>query len=234
MKNFTLRPAKERGRGGAYWLDSAFSFSFGDYHDPQHMGFHDLRVINEDYVAPNSGFPMHPHRDMEIITYVMEGALAHKDSMGNSATIRPGEIQRMSAGSGITHSEFNASETEQVHLLQMWILPDKRGGAPSYAQQAFDATAVTGQFGLIASREGRDGSISMQQDADLWLAKLAKGQSATFTSRDGRGVYAQMARGTATLDNKPFNAGDGAHWEDSGKVTFTAQEDSEILLYDLN
>lgn len=234
MKNFTIRPSNERGRGGAYWLDSSFSFSFGDYHDPKHMGFHDLRVINEDYVAPKGGFPMHPHRDMEIITYVMEGALAHKDSIGNSATIRPGEIQRMSAGSGITHSEFNASETEQVHLLQMWIMPNKRGGAPSYAQQTINTESVTGQFGLIASNTGRDGSISMQQDADLWVAKLAKGQSAEFTLLDGRGAYVQIARGKAKLDDHELAAGDGAHWEDAGKVLFTAEEDSEILLYDLN
>lgn len=234
MKNFTLRPANERGRGGADWLKSYFSFSFADYHDPKHMGFHDLRVINEDYVAPGGGFPMHPHRDMEIITYVMEGALAHKDSIGNSAIIRPGEIQRMSAGTGITHSEFNASGTEQVHLLQMWVLTAKPHSAPSYAQQKIDPASVAGKFGLIASETGRDGSISLQQDADLYLAKLTKGQSATFTSRDGRGTYVHVARGKATLDDKSLSAGDAAHWEDGGRAQFTAEEDSEILLYDLN
>ncbi len=234
MTAFTLRPANERGRGGAYWLDSHFSFSFGDYHDPEHMGYRDLRVINEDYVAPSGGFPPHPHRDMEIITYVMEGALAHKDSLGTGATIRPGEIQRMSAGTGITHSEFNASDKEQVHLLQIWIMPAQRGGVPSYAQQKINAAAVTGKFGLIASQTGREGSITMQQDADLWLAKLAKGQSAEFTLREGRGAYAQMAKGSATLDGQPLAAGDGVNWDGSGKVRFTAVEDSEILLFDLN
>lgn len=234
MKNFTLRPSHARGQGGADWLESRFSFSFADYYDPNHMGFHDLRVINEDYVAPKSGFPMHPHRDMEIITYVLEGALAHKDSIGNSAIIRPGEIQRMSAGTGIVHSEFNASDNERVHLLQMWVLPNQRGGAPSYAQQKINLESVTGKFGLIASNTGRDGSISLQQDVDLYVAKLAKGQSASFTLRDGRGAYMQMARGKADVAGHVLSSGDGAHWEDSGNITFSAQEDCEILLYDLN
>ena len=199
MTNLTLRPSSERGVGGSDWLDSRFSFSFADYHDAAHMGFRDLRVINEDYVAPGGGFPAHPHRDMEIITYVMEGALAHKDSTGTAAVIRPGEIQRMSAGSGILHSEFNASQTEKVHLLQIWILPEKKGGAPSYAQQEIHQKAVTGKFGLIASRNGRDSSITMQQDADLWLAKLKKGDKAEFALRAGRGAWAQIARGAVTL-----------------------------------
>ncbi|MGE3624188.1 MAG: pirin family protein [Bdellovibrionales bacterium] len=234
MQNFILRPSDERGTGGADWLDSKFSFSFADYHDPDHMGFHDLRVINEDVIAPGGGFPMHGHRDMEIITYVMKGALAHKDSLGTGATIRPGEIQRMSAGSGIRHSEFNASDTEPVHLLQIWIMPEKRGGPPSYAQQKIDAAAVTGQFGLIASRDGRDGSISLQQDADLWLAKLAKGQNAAFTLRPGRGAWLQVARGTVAVDGQPLSAGDGAHWDDAGTVKVEAGDDSEVLIFDLN
>jgi redox-sensitive bicupin YhaK (pirin superfamily) len=234
MTNLTLRPSNQRGRGGADWLDSRFSFSFADYHDPAHMGFHDLRVINEDIVAPGGGFPMHGHRDMEIITYVMEGALAHKDSIGNGAIIKPGEIQRMSAGSGIMHSEFNASDKDPVHLLQIWIMPDRRGGAPSYAQQPFDAKAVTGKFGLLASNDGREGSISMQQDADLWLGRFAKGQSAEFALRKGRGGWAQITRGNVTVNGQSLGAGDGINWEDDGKLAFNATNDSEILLFDLN
>jgi len=210
MTNLKLRPSNERGRGGADWLDSHFSFSFADYYDPAHMGFRSLRVINEDHVAPEGGFPTHPHRDMEIITYVMEGELAHKDSLGNGASIRPGEIQRMSAGTGIQHSEFNPSNATPVHLLQIWITPSHRGGAPSYAQQQIDQKAVTGKFGLIASNDGRDGSISMQQDADLWLAKLAKGQTVEFTLRPKRGAWVQIARGAVTVDAMSLQAGDGA------------------------
>jgi redox-sensitive bicupin YhaK (pirin superfamily) len=233
MTNLTLRPSNERGRGDADWLDSRFSFSFGDYHDAAHMGFHDLRVINEDRVAPKGGFPMHPHRDMEIITYVMEGALEHKDSLGTSSVIRPGEIQRMSAGTGIIHSEFNPSSVEPVHLLQIWIMPEKRGGPPSYGQQKIDVQAVTGKFGLIASRDGRDGSISMQQDTDLWLAELAKGQVAEFILRKRRGAWMQIARGAVALDGTVMQAGDGAHWQDPGAVRLTARDDSEVLLFDL-
>jgi len=234
MPNLILRPSSERGKGGADWLDSRFSFSFADYYDPAHMGFRDLRVINEDHIAPGGGFPPHPHSNMEIITYVMEGSLAHKDSTGTSATISPGEIQRMSAGSGIRHSEFNASHADGVHLLQIWILPDREGGKPSYEQKFIDQDAVKGKFGLIAARDGRNGAISVQQDVDLWLAKLKKGESAEFTLRAGRGAWAQIARGAVTLDQTPLVAGDAAHWEDSGKTRFTATQDSEILLFDLN
>jgi redox-sensitive bicupin YhaK (pirin superfamily) len=233
MTQFTLRPSNERGRGGADWLDSRFSFSFADYHDPRNMGFRDLRVINEDRVAPGGGFPTHPHRDMEIITYVMEGALAHKDSTGTAAVIRPGEIQRMSAGSGIRHSEFNASDKDGVHLLQIWIFPERNGGAPSYAQQKIDTDSVTNKFGLIASRDGREHSISLQQDVDLRLARLTKGESAEFALRPGRGAWAQIARGEVTLNGQKLSAGDGVSWEDAGAVKFTAAQDSEVLLFDL-
>ena len=233
MTNLTLRPSDERGIGRADWLDSRFSFSFADYHDPAHMGFRSLRVINEDRVAPEGGFPTHPHRDMEIITYVMDGALAHKDSLGNGAAIRPGEIQRMSAGTGILHSEFNPSKTDPVHLLQIWIMPKARGGAPSYAQQTIDSASVTGKFGLIASGNGRDGSVGIQQDADLWLAKLKKGESAEFKLRKGRGAWAQIARGDVAFEDVQLAAGDGASWQDPGSVTLTARADSEVLLFDL-
>ena len=233
MTKLTLRRSNERGKGGADWLKSNFSFSFADYHDDAHMGFRDLRVINEDYIAGGGGFPMHPHRDMEIITYVMEGNLAHKDSLGTSAVIKPGEIQRMSAGSGIVHSEFNASKDDRIHLLQIWILPSKKGGPPSYAQQTIDPTSVSGKFGLIASEDGREQSISLQQDVSLWLAKLKKGDSTEFNLKEHRGAWVQIARGSVTLDQQKLNAGDAANWEESGKIRFDALEDSEILLFDL-
>jgi redox-sensitive bicupin YhaK (pirin superfamily) len=233
MKTFTLRPSLERGHSQFDWLDSRFSFSFADYHDPAHMGFRSLRVINEDHIAPGGGFPAHPHRDMEIITYVLEGELAHTDSLGNGATIKPGEIQRMTAGRGITHSEFNASKTKGVHLLQIWLMPKARGTDASYAQQPIHLSAVTDQFGLLASPDGRDGSVTIGQDANLWLAKLGKGKTAEFDLKDGRGAWAQIARGRVALEDTDMNAGDGANWDDSGKVHFTAKEDSEILLFDL-
>ncbi len=234
MSHITLRPSSERGHSRLDWLDSRFSFSFADYHDPAHMGFRDLRVINEDVIAPGGGFPTHPHRDMEIITYVMDGALQHRDSLGTGAVIRSGEIQRMSAGTGILHSEFNASNSDPVHLLQIWILPAVRASQPSYAQQAYDPKTVTGKFGLIASQNGRDGSISLQQDVDLWLTKLKTGETASFDLRAGRGAWAQMARGAAQFGTTRLNTGDGAKWETASALQITALEDSEILLFDLN
>src|SRR5580704_4799393 len=168
MTNLTLRPSSERGVGGADWLDSRFSFSFADYHDPEHMGFRDLRVINEDYVAPASGFPTHPHRDMEIITYVLEGKLEHKDSLGTGSVILPGDGQRMTAGSGIRHSEFNPSQTDAVHLLQIWIQPEKAALPPSYEQKSFPEAEKRGKLRLIASREAADGSVKINQDAKLY------------------------------------------------------------------
>ena len=234
MTNFTLRPSSSRGIGqGADWLDSRFSFSFADYHDPAHMGFRSLRVINEDRIAPSGGFPMHPHRDMEIVTYVMAGALAHKDSMGNGEQLGPNEIQYMSAGTGVVHSEFNPSPTASTHLLQIWLLPAQRGIRPDYAQRPIELPKVTGKFGLLLSGDGRDGSIRVQQDADLWLAKLAQGETARFDLRTGRGAWAQMAQGAARFDTMPLSQGDGASWTDAGTVTITATADSDILLFDL-
>jgi quercetin 2,3-dioxygenase len=233
MSFLTIRPSHERGQGQANWLKSQFSFSFADYHDPLHMGFRSLRVINEDHITPSSGFPMHPHQDMEIITYVLSGALAHKDSLGSSAIIRPGEIQRMSAGTGIVHSEFNASDREPVHLLQIWIIPSSRGGTPSYAQQLIDTTSTTGRFGLIASTNGRDNTISVKQDVDIWLAKLAKGEKAKFNLGVNRGAWAQIARGKLTIDTSSVSAGDGVHWNHTEPTCFAALEDSEVLLFDL-
>jgi redox-sensitive bicupin YhaK (pirin superfamily) len=233
MTKLALRPADERGHSQMGWLDSRFSFSFADYYDPAHMGFRSLRVINDDRIAAGGGFPMHPHRDMEIITYVMEGAVAHKDSLGNGSMIVPGEIQRMSAGTGITHSEFNPSATEALHLLQIWIMPAARGGAPSYAQKKIDAGAVSGRFGLIASPHEREGAVTIGQDANLWLARLAKGQSAEFDLPPSRGAWAHIARGAVSLDGHDLKEGDGASWEDPNRVRFTASEDSEVLLFDL-
>lgn len=232
MANLSLRPAQERGHGQMDWLDSRFSFSFADYHDPAHMGFRSLRVINDDRIAAGGGFPMHPHRDMEIVTYVIEGALAHKDSLGTGSTIVPGEIQRMSAGSGIVHSEHNAGDGP-LRLLQIWIVPEVAGGAPSYAQKPILAEAVTGHFGVIASKDGCDGSVTIKQDATIWLAKLAKGQTAEFDLKPGRGAWAQMVRGTVALDGRTLTEGDGASWSDSGRVRFEAGTDSEILVFDL-
>src|SRR4051812_46675599 len=172
----TIRPAAQRGHTDFGWLDSWHTFSFGDYMDYDHMGFHSLRVINDDKVAPGGGFPTHPHRDMEIITWVLDGALEHKDSIGTGSVIRPGELQRMTAGTGIQHSEFNASKADPVHLLQIWIYPEKRGLAPSYAQKSFPAAERKGQLKLVASHDGRDGSVSFHQDASLYAAALAPGQ----------------------------------------------------------
>jgi redox-sensitive bicupin YhaK (pirin superfamily) len=232
MIKFALRPGSERGRSRMDWLDSRFSFSFADYHDPAHMGFRSLRVINDDRIAVGGGFPMHPHRDMEIITYVIEGKLAHRDSLGTGSVIVPGEIQRMSAGSGIVHSEFNAGDAP-LHLLQIWIVPSVRGAAPSYAQKTIDAASVAGTFGLIASPTGGDAAVDIKQDANLWLAKLPAGQGADFGLRPDRGAWAHVVRGDVTLDGQKLSGGDAASWVEPGAARFEAAVDSEILLFDL-
>jgi len=232
MTKLTLRPSDERGHSQMGWLDSRFSFSFADYHDPAHMGFRALRVINDDHIAEGGGFSMHPHRDMEIVTYVIEGSLAHKDSLGTGSVIVPGEIQRMSAGTGIRHSEFNAGD-KPLHLLQIWIIPKEPGGAPSYAQKTIDQASVTGRFGVIASPEGGNGAVDLKQDTVIWLAKLAKGQVADFDLKPSRGAWAQVVRGAVTLGGQRLSAGDGANWTDAGLARFEANDDSEILLFDL-
>jgi redox-sensitive bicupin YhaK (pirin superfamily) len=214
------------------WLDSRFSFSFANYHDPKHMGFLDLRVINDDHVAVGGGFPMHPHRDMEIITYVIDGKLAHKDSIGTGSTIVPGEIQRMSAGSGIVHSEYNAGDTP-LHLLQIWVMPSVGGGAPSYAQKTIDQASVTGQFGLIASPEGGSGLVTIKQDANMWLAKLSKGQTTDFSLKPSRGAWAHVVHGDVTIDGQKLTTGDAANWIEPGVTQFAANDDSEVLLFDM-
>ncbi|MFN3744067.1 MAG: pirin family protein [Hyphomicrobiaceae bacterium] len=228
-----LRKSETRGRANFGWLDSRHSFSFGHYHDPAHMGFGPLRVINEDRVAPGGGFPTHPHSNMEIISYVLEGALEHKDSLGTGSIIRPGDVQRMSAGSGIRHSEFNASRTEPVHFLQIWIIPEREGLAPSYEQKSFGIEEKRGRLRLIGSRDGRDGSVTIHQDADLYATVLKAGEAVAHTIADGRGAWVQMARGAATLNGTPLNAGDGAALRDSGTLELEGIDDAEILLFDL-
>jgi quercetin 2,3-dioxygenase len=226
-----LRPSAERGAANYDWLDTKHTFSFSSYHDPKHMGFADLRVINEDIVAPDTGFPTHPHRDMEIITYVLEGELAHKDSLGNGSSILPGDVQRMSAGTGIQHSEFNPSPDKPVHLLQIWILPEKKGIAPSYAQENFSAKRKPGQLTLLVSNDGRDGSLTMNQQAELSVLDLNAGQSFKYTADKGRVYWAQMAKGEAALGGQTLKQGDGVAITDEMALEFTAQKNAEILLF---
>lgn len=228
-----VRKATERGTSRTDWLDSRHSFSFADYHDPEQMGFRALRVINEDRIAPGAGFPSHPHRDMEIITYVLEGAVEHRDSLGNGSVIRPGEIQRMSAGTGIVHSEFNSSRTEPLHLLQIWLLPGKRDIAPGYEQRPFDRRSASGRFALLAGPEGGSQAVTIHQDATLSVAILQAGESAVHELPPGRHAWLQIARGTVTLDGERLSAGDGAAIDEPGALTITASEPAEVLLFDL-
>ena len=231
----TLRLGAERGHANHGWLDTYHSFSFDTYHDPKHMGFRSLRVINEDFVDGGKGFPTHAHRDMEIVTYVLEGALQHKDSMGSGGVIRPGEVQRMSAGSGVTHSEYNASPTERVHLLQIWILPEARGLEPSYEQKQFAAEGRRGKLQLLASREAREGSVRIHQDAALYTAALAPKDAVRHKLGKGRHAWLQVARGAVTLNGTALKAGDGAAVSDEAQVEIagSGKGDSEILLFDL-
>jgi quercetin 2,3-dioxygenase len=229
----TLRKSDARGRANFGWLDSRHSFSFGHYHDPDHMGFGPLRVINEDRVAPGGGFPTHPHSDMEIISYVLEGALEHKDSLGTGSVIRPGDIQRMSAGTGIRHSEFNASDKEPVHFLQIWIIPEREGITPSYQQKSFDAAARRGQLRLIASGGGRDGSITIHQDADLYSALLETGEGVSHKLATSRGAWIQLAHGAIAVNGQQLLAGDGLAVKDAGDLRIEAQSNAEVLLLDV-
>jgi redox-sensitive bicupin YhaK (pirin superfamily) len=229
----TVRPSSKRGSSKFDWLDSRHTFSFGDYYDPQHMGFSDLRVINEDRVAPGAGFPTHSHRDMEIITYVLEGALAHKDSTGASSVIRVADVQRMSAGTGISHSEYNASPTEAVHFLQIWIIPNDAGLKPGYEQRSFDLEKKSGSWVLVAARDARDGALKIHQDAELSLAVLPKGEKLNYSLRAGRQAWVQVGRGKVTLNGSLLDAGDGAAISREEVVGLTADDQSEILLFDL-
>jgi len=229
----TIRPANERGHAEHGWLDSHHTFSFADYHDPAHMGFRSLRVINEDRVAPAQGFGTHPHRDMEIISYVLEGALEHKDSMGTGSVIKPGDVQRMSAGTGVRHSEKNASPDEGVHFLQIWIMPAKQGIEPSYEQKAFSAEEKRGRLRLVASPDGRDGSISVHSDVMLYAGLFDGGESAELTLRGGRHAWIHVARGKVRVNGRELSAGDGASLSDEKSVKVDGVDGGEVLVFDL-
>ncbi|HZQ68056.1 MAG TPA: pirin family protein [Terriglobales bacterium] len=229
----TIRPSNERGGGDYGWLNTRHSFSFDQYYDPKHMGFRSLRVINEDVVAPGMGFPTHPHRDMEIITYVLQGALEHKDSLGTGSVIRPGDGQRMSAGRGIRHSEANPSKTDPVHLLQIWIMPSRTGIEPSYEQKNFPEAEKRGKLRVIASPDGRDGSVTINQDASLFVTLLSPGQEVTHELKAGRYAWLQVAKGSVELNGKTLKQGDGAGVESELKLTIKSIEEAEVLLFDL-
>ncbi len=229
----SIRTAAQRGHFDHGWLNTYHTFSFGDYFDPDHMGFRCLRVINDDRVQPGLGFGMHGHRDMEIVTYVLEGALAHRDSMGNASVIRPGELQRMSAGTGIRHSEFNPSETEPVHLYQIWLLPDRQGLTPSYEQRAFGDGERHGRFRLVASPDGADGSLTIHQDARLYLSSLTLGQEVAHAIGSGRAAWLQVLRGEVSSFGKDLSAGDGVAISDEKAVAVRARSSAEVLLFDL-
>jgi len=229
----TVRRGNERGSTRSNWLDSRHTFSFGDYYDPHHMGFSHLRVINEDRVAPGAGFGTHSHRDMEIITYVLEGALAHKDSTGTSSVIRVGDVQRMSAGTGISHSEYNASQSEPVHFLQIWILPNKAGLQPGYEQRSFDVQKNSGTWILVAAPDARNGAVALHQNAELRVAALSEHQQLDYSLQPGRRAWLQVARGKVRLDGTTLNAGDGAAISDERALNVEVLDKSEILLLDL-
>src|SRR5688572_3065084 len=228
-----LRRGSERGHARHGWLDSFHSFSFADYHDPAHMGYGPLRVINEDRVQPGMGFGTHGHRDMEIISYVLEGGLAHKDSMGNGSVIRPGDVQRMSAGTGVAHSEFNASDRDPVHFLQIWIEPNVRGIAPSYEEKRFEPDAKRGRLRLIASADARAGSVKIHQDADLYAALLDGEEAVEHAPRAGRKTYVHVVRGEVDVNGQRLSHGDAMKLTGEAKVRLERGRDAEILLFDL-
>ena len=230
----TIRKANERGHASHGWLDTYHTFSFADYYDPLWMGFRSLRVINDDTIAGGGGFGTHPHRDMEIITYILSGALQHRDSMGHEAVLKPGDVQRISAGAGITHSEFNYSPVDPVHLLQIWIQPDRKGVKPAYAERSYGNATAKQALTLVASREGRDGSVSIHQDADLWLARFDAGATATHPFKPGRHAWVQVAEGEMTLNGQSLKAGDGAALSNETALTLAAAKPAQALLFDLN
>ncbi len=234
ISKIQIRRSKERGHFNHGWLDTYHTFSFADYYDPEQMGFRSLRVINEDRVEAGQGFGTHGHRDMEIITYVLEGAVAHKDSMGHEETLRPGELQRMSAGTGVRHSEFNPLPKEPLHLYQIWIEPDQKGHKPEYEQKEFPLAPRQGKFGLLVSPDGREGSLRIHQDAFLYGALLKKNQSTAYELKKSRHAWIQVLRGSIEIRDEILSAGDGAAISDSGELLVSAKEDSELLLFDLN
>ena len=228
----TPRRSGDRGHFDHGWLDTRHTFSFAGYHDPAHMGFRTLRVINEDRVAPGGGFPTHPHRDMEIVSYVLEGAIEHEDSMGHGSVIRPGDVQRMTAGTGVTHSEYNPSDTDPLHFLQIWIIPAERGLAPEYEQKTFP-TDVDGELRLVASGDGRDGSVRIHQDVDLYRARLPEGGEARHELRPGRHAWLQVVAGDLTTGEVRLEAGDGAAISDERALDLRAGSAAHFLLFDL-
>lgn len=229
----TIRRAEERGHFDFGWLNTYHTFSFGEYYDPRNMGFRSLRVINEDFVHPGRGFPTHGHRDMEIITYVLEGGLAHKDSMGNGSIIRPGDVQRMSAGTGVRHSEANPSNDESVHLLQIWIIPNETGIEPGYEEKKFDDEEKRGRLRLVASPNGEDGSVKIHQDASLSVTVLDAAEQVSYELKPDRHAWVQIARGAIELNGQTLKQGDGASVSNERELTISATEPSEVLLFDL-
>lgn len=228
-----IRNSDARGKANFGWLDSRHTFSFGQYFDPAHMGFGPLRVINEDKVEPGQGFGTHGHQDMEILTYVLDGALEHKDSLGNGSLIHPGDVQRMTAGTGVRHSEYNASTTDPVHFLQIWILPEAKGLAPGYEQTTFPLESRHNQLRLVASRDGRDGSVTVHQDVNLYAATLDAEASVSFSPEPDRKLWLQVARGRLTLDGTALSAGDGVAIQSGDAIALTALEQAEVLLFDM-
>jgi redox-sensitive bicupin YhaK (pirin superfamily) len=229
----TIRKSDERGATSIDWLKSKHSFSFGDYYDPANESFGALRVINEDWIKGGAGFPPHPHRDMEIVTYILDGAISHRDSTGGGGTIRPGEIQRMSAGTGIVHAEFNASASEDCHLLQIWIMPSRRGIEPGYEQKRIDPEAVRNHFARIAAPEPVANEVRLVQDAEIWVAKLDGEVEAIHTLAPGRKAWLQVARGTVTVDGQNLNAGDAAAITDQASIAVRSLTAAEVLVFDL-
>jgi redox-sensitive bicupin YhaK (pirin superfamily) len=228
-----VRKSQDRGVASFGWLRSQHTFSFGHYHDPAHMHIGPLRVINEDRVAPGRGFDPHSHQSMEIISYVLDGALEHKDSMGNGSVLRYGDVQRMSAGSGVTHSEYNHSATEPVHFLQIWVIPSEAGGDPGYEEKHFDTASKKGRLRLVASKDGRDGSVSMRQDASIFAALLDGDDSVDHPLQAGRQAYVQVVRGSVTVNGCALDAGDAVHVLDEAVVGLRDAKDAEVLVFDL-
>lgn len=229
----TIRKSEDRGYADHGWLQSRFSFSFAEYHDPAHVHVGPLRVINDDYIAPGQGFGTHGHKDMEIVTYVLEGAVAHKDSLGNAGNIVPGEVQRMSAGRGIMHSEFNPNAGQRTHLLQIWIIPDRTGGSASYEQKAYDASEKRGKLRLVASPDGAEGSVTIQQNARMYAGLFDGGESTTHTLAAGRLAYVHVARGAVTVNGVALNEGDAVKIENESSVRIDKGSEAEVLLFDL-
>jgi redox-sensitive bicupin YhaK (pirin superfamily) len=229
-----LRKSEERGRADLGWLDSRHTFSFGHYHDPKHMGIGPLRVINDDRVAAGGGFPTHPHADMEIISYVLEGAMAHRDSIGTGSVIRPGDVQRMSAGTGIRHSEFNASQTDAVHFLQIWIVPEQKGLTPGYEQKTFDTASKSGKLRLVGSQDGRDGSVTIHRDVDLYATVPGDGGTVNHALTAGRIGWVHVAQGTVNLNGEELRPGDGVALDPGAKISITGtSDDAEVLVFDM-